>query len=262
MMVNQTRLIENLVDASADRDSRDKQTIGQCLGDVKTLYTQLQEGETLLRVLQEEYNTTSEERERLAEHNSRLKEKNRQIEAALNDTIKRTRTSGAADCQDVLTMGFTKSDVYTIYPRPPGTNVTVYCDQETDRGGWTVFLTRDSSLTPHLAFNRSWQEYAQGFGDLTGDHWLGNKALHFITGGSDYIMRIDVKNTDGEEAFAEWGSFSVSSEEEKYRLNVRMYNPNSTLDDVFAYSNFMFFSTHDQDNDPKPQDHICGLHNV
>ncbi|KAG7170271.1 hypothetical protein Hamer_G025480, partial [Homarus americanus] len=72
----------------AVEDSRDKQTIGQCLGDVKTLYTQLQEGETLLRVLQEEYNTTSEERERLAEHNSRLKEKNRQIEAALNDTIK------------------------------------------------------------------------------------------------------------------------------------------------------------------------------
>lgn len=50
--------------------------------------------------------------------------------------------------------------------------VRVWCDMDTDGGGWTVFLTRQKQ-TPQLEFNRSWVEYRSGFGDPHGEYWLG-----------------------------------------------------------------------------------------
>uniref|UniRef100_A0A182QH47 Fibrinogen C-terminal domain-containing protein n=1 Tax=Anopheles farauti TaxID=69004 RepID=A0A182QH47_9DIPT len=44
-------------------------------------------------------------------------------------------------------------------------------------GNWIVFQHRfDGSLN----FNRSWSDYANGFGDLRGEHWLGLDKLHRI----------------------------------------------------------------------------------
>ena len=40
------------------------------------------------------------------------------------------------DCQDEHNKGQTKSGVYTVYRT--GTPIRVWCDMETDGGGWTV----------------------------------------------------------------------------------------------------------------------------
>ncbi|GFR21240.1 hypothetical protein TNCT_39451 [Trichonephila clavata] len=45
------------------------------------------------------------------------------------------------DCSEVLENGNNRSGVYTIYPRnrlTAGKSLPVYCDMETDEGGWTV----------------------------------------------------------------------------------------------------------------------------
>lgn len=49
----------------------------------------------------------------------------------------------AVDCADVLRMGHNISGVYEIWPMSrvtEGKSLDVYCDMETDRGGWTVSL--------------------------------------------------------------------------------------------------------------------------
>ena len=130
--------------------------------------------------------------------------------------------------------------------------VRVYCDMETDGGGWTVFQRRkDGSVD----FNRGWNEYERGFGDVEGDYWLGLTSLHQLlqlNGANE--LRIDLKDYSGNSAYAKYSSFNVGDSNSKYTLNVSWYS--GTAGDAIAASestsynvNGMKFSTKDQDND-------------
>ena len=44
----------------------------------------------------------------------------------------------AQDCGDIQDMGFETSGVYRIYPAGIRNGIEVYCDMETDDGGWLV----------------------------------------------------------------------------------------------------------------------------
>ncbi|XP_055956868.1 ficolin-1-like [Patella vulgata] len=45
-------------------------------------------------------------------------------------------------------------------------------------GGRTLLQHHESSS---FYFNRTWQEYKDGFGSLTSDHWLGLDKLYYLT---------------------------------------------------------------------------------
>jgi len=42
-------------------------------------------------------------------------------------------------------------------------------------------LVQQNVNTTDLFTNRDWNSYRQGFGDATGDFWIGNKQLHRMT---------------------------------------------------------------------------------
>ena len=94
------------------------------------------------------------------------------------------------------------------------------CDTTTDGGGWTVFQRR---LNGSLDFYRGWESYKNGFGDLNGEFWLGNDNLHRLTAADDVILRVDLEDFDGNTAYAEYTTFKVANETDKYRILVEGY---------------------------------------
>ena len=126
------------------------------------------------------------------------------------------------DCADIYSCGQIVSGVYTIHPdgQQP---FYVYCDQTTAGGGWTVFQKR---LDGAVDFYRGWNDYKAGFGHLNGEYWLGLDKLNKLTWNNykRYKLRVDLEDTAGNSAFAEYGYFAVSSEQSKYQLSLGTYH--------------------------------------
>ncbi|KAL7630364.1 UNVERIFIED_CONTAM: hypothetical protein RMT77_019481 [Armadillidium vulgare] len=154
------------------------------------------------------------------------------------------------DCSELLVAGYTESGVYYIYPltchctKP----VKVFCDMETEGGGWTIFLNR-VNVSNHINFTRNWKDYKKGFGTVGEEYWLGNEVLHIMTSSRNYTMRMEAQDGYGREVWGEWNSFSVNSEDDKYRLLVTNYNEKRSVFDRFSYVHNNYFSTFDVDND-------------
>ncbi|XP_027380664.1 tenascin-X isoform X7 [Bos indicus x Bos taurus] len=146
------------------------------------------------------------------------------------------------DCGEEMQNGVSTSRTTTIFlngnrERP----LNVFCDMETDGGGWLVFQRRMDGKTD---FWRDWEDYAHGFGNISGEFWLGNEALHSLTKAGDYSLRVDLRAGD-EAVFAQYDSFQVDSADEYYRLHLEGYH--GTAGDSMSYHSGSVFSARDRD---------------
>ena len=114
---------------------------------------------------------------------------------------------------------------------------------ETDGGGWTVFQHR---MDGSVDFYRNWTDYQQGFGNLSGEFWLGLDKIHRLTA-TPTELRVDLEDFEGNSAYAQYTSFSVGDSASKYILSVSGYS--GTAGDSLGDHNGNRFSTRDQDND-------------
>lgn len=121
------------------------------------------------------------------------------------------------DCADHLMAGATVTGVYEIFPftctcaKP----VLVWCDMETDGGGWTVFLSRQHQDV-QLDFNRTWSDYKAFFGSPYSEYYLGNEVLHQMTYNRYYAIRLDVALASGGYDFATYQYARIDSEDNRY----------------------------------------------
>ena len=122
--------------------------------------------------------------------------------------------------------------------------MNVYCDQETDGGGWLVIQRRQDGSED---FYRGWSDYQKGFGDNRGEFWLGNDNLHLLTRKKKQELRVDLRDFEGNTAYAKYSSFAVGSASENYKLTIGGYG--GTAGDAMTRYNGMEFSTRDRDND-------------
>ncbi|XP_071785394.1 fibrinogen C domain-containing protein 1-B-like [Asterias amurensis] len=167
----------------------------------------------------------------------------RQVEE-LQESVSMTKIhEGVRDCSDVLARGEAGSGVYAVKP-DSGAPFDVYCDMETDGGGWTVFQRRqDGSVDFYLDF----ASYSRGFGNLEGEFWLGNDNLHRLTAQGEYELRVDLTGFDDDTGFAVYESFSIADVSDNYRLTVGSYS--GTAGDKLSHHNNQAFTTKDRDND-------------
>ncbi|CAB4005777.1 Hypothetical predicted protein, partial [Paramuricea clavata] len=95
--------------------------------------------------------------------------------------------------------------------------------------------------------NTQWQDYKNGFGNLNGNLWLGLDEIHRLTKSEQNVLRVDLTDWTNDSAYAKYGSFSVASESDGYRLNLGRFSGNAG--DALTYHNGMKFTTYDRDND-------------
>ena len=115
---------------------------------------------------------------------------------------------------------------------------------ETDGGGWTVFQRRQDGS---VDFYRYWTDYENGFGNLTGEFWLGLSKIHRLTKEGSNTLRVDLGDFEGNTSYANYSTFSISDGSTEYILTVGGYS--GTAGDSLVYHNGFRFTTRDNDND-------------
>ena len=123
------------------------------------------------------------------------------------------------NCAELYKSGQRISGVYTIDPDGSGA-FDVFCDQTTAGGGWTVFQKRQDGS---VDFYRGWADYKNGFGNLNGEFWLGLDKINRLTQTKNRL-RVDLEDTKGKTAYAEYDMFAVTSERTKYQLSIGTYS--------------------------------------
>ena len=151
--------------------------------------------------------------------------------------------TGYLDCKDAYLKGRTTSGIYTIKPDKQ-TAFQVYCDMDTDGGGWTMFQRR---MDGSVDFNQNWTVCEEGFGHLTGEFWLGLTYIHRLTASASQELRVDLESFDNSTAYALYRNFTVVGASDQYRLQVSGYS-GTAADDMY-YNSGQRFSTKDRDND-------------
>ena len=148
----------------------------------------------------------------------------------------------------MLARGYTLSGVYIIKPDKLDP-FTVFCDQETDGGGWTVFQRRqDGSVN----FNQSWREYENGFGEPEGEFWLGLSKIHRLTRWKQipFELRVDVEDFEDNSRHVQYSRFYLDGPSNRYALHIAGYSSSSTLGvGGLNHHNGSKFTTQDRDND-------------
>ncbi len=68
-------------------------------------------------------------------------------------------------------------------------------------------------------FYRTWNEYRNGFGDPTGEFWLGNRYISLITKEQRNVLRVELTSVSGEMRFTEYSEFELHNEDFKYSFH-------------------------------------------
>ncbi|KAF6726013.1 Tenascin-N [Oryzias melastigma] len=149
------------------------------------------------------------------------------------------------DCVQLMKNGNKRSGIYTIYINNDRAKpIEVYCDMDTDGGGWLVLQRRNSG---RLDFMKRWRQYIAGFGNMTDEFWLGNEKIYELTNTpTQYEVRFDL-GLGSERAYAVYDNFKIGTVKQKYKLTIGKYR--GTAGDAMTYHQGRPWTTVDSDND-------------
>jgi angiopoietin 2 len=84
------------------------------------------------------------------------------------------------------------------------------------KGGWTRLANRVNYLQE---FDKTWNEYLVGFGNLTGNHFIGLRNIRNLIINQKMQLRFDLFNNKNDYYFIVYDEFFVASESENFRWN-------------------------------------------
>jgi len=127
-------------------------------------------------------------------------------------------TAAIESCADIYSSGEREDGIYTIDPDGQG-SFQVICLMTAHPGGWTMIQRRQDGS---VDFFRNWTDYKNGFGNLSGEFWLGLDKIHRLTKSGQNVLRIAMTWADNgmRSTVVNYTKFFVSNESEQYKLNV------------------------------------------
>ncbi|XP_022220296.2 protein scabrous [Drosophila obscura] len=141
------------------------------------------------------------------------------------------------DCSEVHTQA---DGLHLIAPAGQHHPLMSHCTAD----GWTTVQRRfDGSAD----FNRTWADYAHGFGVPGGEFWIGNEQLHHLTLDNCSRLRVHMQDIYDNVWVAEYARFYISSRADGFRLQIGEYSGNAS--DALNYQQGMQFSAIDDDRD-------------
>ena len=96
--------------------------------------------------------------------------------------------------------------------------LTVYCDMETDGGGWIVIQRRNASMG-WVNFTKKWADYEEGFGDLDGEFWIGLKIINELTNQQNMALKMRVWNDTGNSINWNYQLFRIYEKNYRYAVS-------------------------------------------
>ncbi|NXF91399.1 ANGL5 protein, partial [Eubucco bourcierii] len=146
----------------------------------------------------------------------------------------------------------TPTGLYIIHPEGSNYPFEVLCDMDFQGGGWTVLQKRTDGIVP---FQRTWSEYLDGFGDLSGEFWLGLRKIFNVVNqkATSFSLCVDLESENDKHAYASYDGFWIEDEACSFMIHLGRYSGNAG--DAFREhrkadnQNLMPFSTLDVDND-------------
>ncbi|EDW48651.1 GM21989 [Drosophila sechellia] len=122
--------------------------------------------------------------------------------------------------------------------------VNVYCNSLLAGPGWIVIQRRENGKTN---FIRKWMEYREGFGNITGEFFIGLQTVHQLTKSEQYELHIQLEDFEGEQRFAHYDRLEVDEEDSGYSLlSLGKYSGNAG--DALTHNLHAKFSTYEEDN--------------
>lgn len=133
------------------------------------------------------------------------------------------------------------------HPKGIRQSLLVSCFNHTTYGdGWLVIQKR---MDGSVDFYRNWADYKTGFGNISGEFWIGLDHLHALTTLHDrQELLIILEDFENVTKHAKYDSFEVGNEEEKYILK-KVGEETGDAGVAFARHQGYKFTTIDNDND-------------
>ena len=165
-----------------------------------------------------------------------------------------------SDCEAYLQSGILSTKaVLFVKPALAPAPFPVFCDYLPPSG---LLRTRILQRIDEAAsFNRSWQEYRDGFGSPgSSSHWLGLERIHLLTTSRKYEVRFRVTLANETSFFQYYQDFVVGDEAGGYAISFNGAVVNMDLGDCLGNLQGARFSTYDVDNDESASVHCAQQH--
>ena len=121
-----------------------------------------------------------------------------------------------------------------LSPLSAGASFPVYCTGD----GWMVVQRRIDNTTD---FQQDYVNYLHGFGQATGNWWLGLDNLRLLSAVGKLEMNVSMSH-----GWAHYGTFYLAAQDAEFKMTVSDFNPDSTASDALSFDVGQPFGTWDR----------------